>query len=122
MKETLTNIEMERRLVGLSPLLECTGKLGYAAARNARKLQDQLTEFIHMKDKLLEKYGHFEGDGWKISSEDEGFGEFMEEYRPIATLSHEFEPFIIDIDETSQATGKAIFDNWWMFKEEECTA
>lgn len=62
MIQTLTNQQMYEGFKVLSELDE-TGLLGFAIARNRRKLREELAEYIVLRDKLLKEYGTDQGDG-----------------------------------------------------------
>lgn len=52
----MTNEEMRQSIEALATAQE-TGKLGYAIARNLRKLRDEAKEYLDVYEKLLEEYG-----------------------------------------------------------------
>lgn len=58
----MTNEQMAANIDLLSGLQE-TGKLGYAIARNLRKLKDTATEYLEAKQKMFQEYGEDIGDG-----------------------------------------------------------
>lgn len=56
MKITMTNEQAFSNMILLSGLNE-TGKLGYAIAKNRRKLSEELSEYMGIRDSLVKKYG-----------------------------------------------------------------
>lgn len=89
----MTNIEAFHSVNVMSGLRE-SGKLGYAIARNMRKLNDELTEYIHIRDELIRKYGTSQGENeYRIPPENtELFVQEMSEYN---NIEFEFIPYKI---------------------------
>lgn len=54
----MKNIELYRCLEVLAEIApQCRGRIGYAVARNIRKFEESLTEYIAERDKLILKLG-----------------------------------------------------------------
>lgn len=121
----MTNIEMDNMLRALGPLLERRDVIGYAAARNARLLRDELTEYHKVLDELVEKYGERELDEdgnetgrMRMSPASERFRDFADELRRYAEISHDFEPFRIKYTEAiGQLSGQEMLAVDWMFED-----
>ncbi len=89
MRMELTNAEMMTALEALTKAEE-TGRLGYAIARNRRRITDAVTEYAKIRDELVAKHGTDNGDGsYKLSAAgaaaiNKGLSEF-------AGIAHEVE-------------------------------
>lgn len=70
---------------------ECTGKLGYAVARNIRILTTELTEFENEREKLIRKYGKQNGDQIIIENGSKEYFEFLEEMKEFEDIELNFE-------------------------------
>lgn len=92
----MTNAEMCECINVLSELRE-TGRLGYAIARNKRKLMDAAKEFLELRDDLLQKYGESE-DGIYYSVSPENSDAYIKELGDIPQIAHEVEIFTIPED------------------------
>lgn len=116
----LNNSEMDNRIQSLTPLLEHADMVGYAAARNYRRLQDQNQEYQDQKAELIKKYGKEEDGQFFINSSLPGWDEFLEELVPYMALEHEVEIYQIPMKEAmGKITGREIIENEWMFTEDE---
>lgn len=115
----LTNAQMWESIQVLSNARE-TGKLGYACARNLRKLMDGCHEYMQIRDKLLEKYGTDDGSG-HYTFEDDKANLLAKELMEYAVISHEID--VMQIDEDTFCSGnlnsKEMFTLSWMVKEAE---
>lgn len=117
---TMTNAEMASNIEILSQLKE-KGKLGYAVARNIRKLRDAAKEYLELREKLFQEYGHSVG-GNRYVVDKEKLPEFLEALKAdgIPDIEHDFEAFQVDEDTfcggglNSQQMDKLM----WMVKEE----
>ena len=92
----ITNIEAFQSVQTLSALKE-RGKLGYAIARNMRKLEEELTEYTERRNELIKAYGSPTGDGeYQIPAANMGaFFKEMDEYNEI---EFEFQPHTVTED------------------------
>ena len=113
------NIEAEAALSVLTKYLDRTDLLGYAAARNTRFLQDELTEYIAKKNGLVCKYGSADDDGGvSIENGTPEFAEFVKELTPFALLECEPRVFTIDYKHAIGAvSGSDLLVLDFMFKE-----
>lgn len=122
----LSNIEMEKMVRSLKPLLSHRNMVGYAAARNTRIINDALTEYAMMRDGLVERYGEPEIDAGgnqtglvTLRPGTDGFARFAEEIEPFMAVEHDVEVFRIDIAEAIGClSGEEILAADWMFVEE----
>lgn len=115
----LTNSVMWESIQVLSNTKE-TGKLGYACARNLRKLMGECREYMEIRDKLLAKYGTPDGTG-RYTFEPEKAKEFSKEIIEYAAISHEVD--VMQVDEETFCSGslttKEMFTLEWMVKEDK---
>ena len=115
----LTNIEMENRLNSLEPLLDKEKLIGYAVARNRRKLIDALEEYSKTKDELIRKYGTEEDGRISLDVSNPNFVLFEQELLPYAMLEHEVDLMIRPVSEAVECmTGREIENTWWMFEDD----
>ena len=110
----LTNGNMWESIQILTKVNE-TGKLGYACARNLRKLIDANKEYMEIRDKLLAKYGKPEGQG-RYSFEPEQAQKFMEELQEYSNIEHDVDVFQVDEDifYSGNLTTKEMYILAWM--------
>lgn len=115
----LTNVEMWESIQVLTNTKE-TGKLGYACARNLRKLLDGCHEYMQIRDKLLAEYGTTSGNG-QYTFEPDKAKAFSKELSEYAAISHDVD--VMQVDEetfySGSLTTKDMFTLHWMVKEEE---
>lgn len=118
----LKNIEMSNYLNALNQISnKVTGKLGYAVARNIRKISDEVFEFEKIKNELINKYGE-DSDGQKvIRLNTEPYQNFLDEIQEYKDIAHEVDIFMIDAYEVwkSDLTAKEIISLDFMINDEE---
>ena len=56
-----------------------TGKVAYMVTKNARKIQEELVEYIRIRDELINKYGEIQGNQKVIINNTEGYTKFISE-------------------------------------------
>lgn len=115
----LTNAVMWESIQVLKDCQE-KGKLGYACARNLRKLMEECREYMHIRDRLLDKYGTNDGMG-HYTFEGDRAKAFAQELMDYATISHDVDVMLLD-EETfysGSLTAKEMFTLGWMVKEAE---
>lgn len=118
--ELLTNIEMDNRLAALRPLLEHADMVGYAAARNYRRLTDQNKEYQEQKGELVKIHGEEYKGGYRIEPDMPGWEDFIRDLTPYCMITHEVEIYRIPMREAAGLiTGREIIDCGWMFTDEE---
>lgn len=88
----LSNLEMERVVEVLNPLLDRADMIGYVAARNVKAVKDALQPYMQTKDALVMKFGREVQDDHgnptgvtMVAESDECYQEFLEEIIPIAS-------------------------------------
>ena len=122
----LSNAQMYQYREQLKTLLERKDKLGYAAARNTRILDTELTEFDKMKNDLIIKYGTKEVDKngketghITIKPDNERINDFLEEMERYSTIEHDVSLFQLNYaDAIGQLSGKELLELDFMFKDE----
>lgn len=120
-----TNQEMDAMLTALDKFLERRDVIGYAAARNARILRSELTEFFKLRDELVMKYGEADTDEEgrptgqvSLSMDSPDFPKFMDELSRFATITHEPELFRIKFEQAiGQLSGSELLEVEWMFED-----
>ena len=129
MKKTLKNAVMVDMLMQLKPLLSRRDKIGYAAARNHRRLAECLTEYERFRNSLIEKYGEHEKDengnelpSISLSSTSPNFKMFLSELAPYNEMEHEVELMELPYSEViGSLSGEEILAIDWMLVDEEAT-
>lgn len=129
MKKTLKNAVMVDMLMQLKPLLSRRDKIGYAAARNHRRLAECLTEYERFRNSLIEKYGEHEKDengnelpSISLSSTSPNFKMFLSELAPYNEMEHEVELMELPYSEViGSLSGEEILAIDWMLVDGEAT-
>ena len=127
MKKTLKNTVMVDMLMQLKPLLSRRDKIGYAAARNHRRLAECLTEYERFRNSLIEKYGEHEKDengnelpSISLSSTSPNFKMFLSELAPYNEMEHEVELMELPYSEViGSLSGEEILAIDWMLVDGE---
>lgn len=113
----MTNTEAYGSLGVLQELKE-KGVLGFAVAKNMRKLADELQEYDSKRNECIRKYGTLiEGERYSFSSE--AAEKFYAEMEPYDRIEFEFEPMTVS-EETfcgSNLTSDQMAVLMWMVKE-----
>ncbi|MBR5845503.1 MAG: hypothetical protein IKY65_04510 [Rikenellaceae bacterium] len=115
----LTNAQMFDSLQVLTQAEE-KGVLGYAIARNRRKLADELKEYLAKRDELLREHGTDDGTG-KFTFTLEAAQAFSAELRPFAEMTADVAVHQITADEfcSGGLTSSQMYALEWMVKEDE---
>ena len=113
----LTNAQMFESLQIIIQADE-EGVLGYALARNRRKLTDELTEYLAMRDELLKEYGTDEGGG-KFTLTPEAAQKFSAALRPFAEMTADVAVHQVSADDFcgGSLTSSQMYVLDWMVKE-----
>lgn len=127
MKRTYKNSQMVDMLDKLQPLLQHRDKIGYAVARNHRRLSECLTEYERFRNDLIMKYGEREKDEdgnelprMLIAVNSPNFKMFVEELAPYNEMEHEVEIFTLPYEDAiGILTGEEILAIDWMLVDEE---
>lgn len=112
-----TNEQMFRCIVAMHDLHE-TGKLGYAIARNMRKMMDAAKEYLDIREEVLKKYGTDKGDGRYLIPQ-ENTEAFWNEISQYATIEHDVDVFHVSADEfmSGGMDSEQMFILDWMVEE-----
>lgn len=121
-----SNQEMEQMLGALDAQLPRKDMIGYAAARNARVLRNELVEYLSVRDGLVMKYGKPDVDedgnetgSVSISPLSPEFPAFSDELRKFATIQHEPKLFRLRYEDAiGQLSGSELLELDWMFEED----
>lgn len=84
----MTNYEMDRNLENLKAIArkkEMPGSLSYAIAKNIRKMQEELKEYLEVKYDLIQKYGELTDNKYQITDQDK-IRDYAEEIQDIAQI------------------------------------
>lgn len=122
---TLTNYEMERACEILNKFLDRTDILGYAAARNIRRLHEASVDHAKRKNDLLNEYGKpiYDDDGndtgqRKIGIDDENYDKVLNQLNVSGNIEHTITIFSISYSDilnlSDPLTGREIMDLEWM--------
>lgn len=122
-----TNVQMEQMLESIKPLLKYSNRIGYAAARNARRLTDELTEYLACKSRLLAKYGtpEVDADGvqtgrYTVSVNSDNGRAYLREIAQYVDIKHEPNLMLLPFSEAEGVmTGAELFGADWMFFDDE---
>lgn len=114
---TMTNGEAFNSVQILETLRE-TGKLGYAVAKNLRRLKDELTEFYAKREELIRKYGSENEDG-SFAIPKEAVTPFISEFREYESMLFEYSPCKIseDVFCSGNLTSDQMYALDWMVDE-----
>lgn len=119
----LTNLEMFNYLNALNNISDKVyGKLGYAVARNLRKITNELIEFEDMRLKIFYKYATLNKDNeYELQPNTESYQKFINEINEIAMISHKVDIYKIEPDLVieSNLSAKELNDLIFMIKDEE---
>ena len=121
----IKNRDVDAMIQALKPFLDNRDMIGYAAARNTRRLEDSAVEYVKFRNAMVEKHGTMEVDEngnatGKISINpwDESFEDFVKELEPYAEQEHEVEIFKIPVSEAiGTLSGHEILALDWMLEE-----
>ena len=116
--KTMTNAQMWESIQTLSSINNETGKLGYACARNLRKLMDACKEYMEIRDKLMMEYGTSEGNG-KFTFTAEKAQQFTEAIKEYALIEHDVDVYQVseDVFCSGTLTNKEMYALEWMVEE-----
>lgn len=121
-----TNSKLSEMLEAAQNYIDRKDIIGYAAARNVRRLKDDvLVEFNEKKNALLSEYGSPYVDsngnptgGVYINPDSPNYSKFMEEYSKFSEIEHDFDIFKIKFDNAiNNLTGSELLEIDWMFED-----
>ena len=118
----LTNSVMDEYLCSLKNISEkVSGKFAYAVARNMRKLSGELTEYVTIKNKTIQKYGETDETGnSRIMVGTEAFDKYVSEMNEYANIEHEVELMMVSQDDllSSKLNANEMLSVDFMIQEE----
>lgn len=123
----LQNMDMASMLFSLEPFLEsATGKFGYAVARNVRKLREACTEFLQIRQNLIQELGEKKLDEEgrftgiiAIDTESDKFLEYGKRLGEVSDISHTVEIYKIPYELLpDRITAKDMLTLEWMLIED----
>ena len=93
--------------------------VGYACARNLRKLMDECKEYMEIRDRLMMEHGKSEGDG-KFTFDPENGKAFAEAIREYAVIEHDVDVFQVseEVFCSGNLTTREMYALAWMVKED----
>ena len=96
--------------------LEEKGKLGYAIARNLRKLNDAGKEYFEKRDELIRKYGKPNGNGGSYTFTEKNAKAFNKELEEYAVIEHEVDVMTVseEVFCSGTLTSQMMYDLDWM--------
>lgn len=112
-----TNEQMFQNIIAMHGLHE-TGRLGYAIARNLRKMTDAAKEYLDIRERVLSKYGTDQGDGRYLVLQ-ENADAFRNELNEYATIEHDVDVFHVTENEfvSGNMDSEQMFMLDWMVGE-----
>ena len=112
-----TNLEAWNTLQSAAEINE-SGKLGFAIAKNMRKLADELKEYDAKRNELIQKYGVSMGDG-RFSLSPENAAKFQEEMEEYDGIEFEFIPMTVseEVFCSGNLNSSQMFTLMWMVEE-----
>ncbi len=123
----ISNIRMDGYIDSLAPFLDRRDKIGYAAARNTRRLQEASMEYSKLREDLINKYGEpeIDKDGnetgrYMLEVRSENFKKFQNEIEEIAKIEHDVQIFKLPYDYViEKLTGSEILEIDWMLEDSD---
>ena len=113
----MENIEAYKSFIIMQEVTE-TGLLGFAIAKNMRKLANELVEYDGKRNELLQKYGTpAEGNRYEFTKENAK--RFYDEMAQYDNLEIEFEPMTVfeEVFCGGNLTSDQMYALMWMVKE-----
>lgn len=119
------NRVLEEMLQTVEKYLDRMDLIGYAAARNYRKIETCLKDLHGKRDELLVKYGVKKTDSnnpsryeYCIGPNDHNYPEFIKLYSQFLDIEHDVDIFKIDYSEAiEKLSGKELLEIDWMFED-----
>lgn len=122
---TFNNFDMSILLQTLEKHLDKSDVIGYAAARNYRRISDAMFEYNHTKNELLAKYGNeaVDDDGNKLGTyyiepKNQNYQLVKDKLEKLGAIEHEVVIFTISYEDVlNKLTGREIIDLDWMLDD-----
>ena len=112
------NEDMFRNIMVMRDIHE-TGKLGYAIARNMRKMTDAAKEYMDIREDILKKYGNETDDGLYMIPKDKT-ADFSREMGEYSGIEHDVDVFFVSESDflNSNMDTQQMFALDWMISQE----
>ena len=94
----MTNKQMAESLEVLSSVKE-SGKLGYAIARNRRKIEHEVVEYAKVKQSAIEKYGDFNDASGTYNIVGDNYKKYMAELAQYDNIETEVDVMKVSLEE-----------------------
>ena len=125
MKKIFKNYELVAMQQSLKPLLQLRDKLGFIAARNARTIENALTEYEDFKNDLIKKYGEpdYDKDGNKLTTisikvSSPNFTDFCNELESLNNIEQEVDLMTTNYtDAIGVLSGEEMLGVDWMLED-----
>lgn len=120
-----TNGQMSVISDALEKYLDRKDKIGYACARNYRKINDASLEFLKIRESAFKEYGEQEiGEDGKptgavfVDVKSENFSKFKEAVDAYVDIEHDVDVMMLKYDEAiGNLTGKELLELDFMFED-----
>ena len=92
----MTNIEAYEALARMNTLRE-TGRLGYAIAKNMRKIREEIQEYLDKRDEAAMRHGEVTPDG-RFRVEPENVGAYLQEFAALNDIENDIDIMTVDTE------------------------
>ena len=119
----VSQAEAASMATSVEPFCDDRGLLGFACARNMRKLIDACLEYIKIRDAALREFGEEVVDGgrvvgYRIGPDDDGWESFKSRMEPFASLMCGVEIMTVPASEViGKVSGRESLTIDWMIEE-----
>ena len=121
----LTNMQMDAMREVAAKHLDRRDMIGYACARNVRALEDELREYLDVKDALVVEYGAAEEDeegnptgSYRFVPGSEEHRAFLRELAPYMDVTGDPRIMKLKYEEAiGKLTGQELIELDWMFED-----
>ena len=119
--ETMKISQANQLSESLNSMMNVRGKVGFKLAYNKRKIDEELREYLKIKQELFQKYGEEKDGMLQIFKGSDGYQKYLEEIAPIEDedIKIDFRLFTEDELESSDLTANQIYFLLENFMEEE---
>ncbi len=116
----MTNKQMAESLEVLSSVKE-SGKLGYAIAKNRRKIEHEVVEYAKVKQSAIEKYGDFNEASGTYNIVGDNYKKYMAELAQYNDIETEVDVMKVSLEEflAGNLDSNQMYALDWMVDHEE---
>lgn len=106
----MSNRDMDDAVQSLTSIGEkVTGKLGYAVAKNLRKINNELIEYRDIKNRLIVEHGEKQENGnYILSVGTDKYYDYLKELDDYANIEHEVDIYKISSEEVITSSLNAL--------------